>query len=56
MKGGMYDGSEGGTEGPPIVGKGPAQQPTARTTNGDGDNDRPDKPVIDSNELGPKRW
>jgi hypothetical protein len=55
MKGGMFDGSEGGTEGPPTVGKGPKGN-HGQGNYGDygGDGDKPDKPVIDTDEVGPK--
>jgi hypothetical protein len=53
MKGGMYDGSEGGTESPPTVGKGPHSN-HGQGNNGDDGDDGPKKPVIDTNELGPK--
>ena len=51
----MYDGSEGGTEGPPTVGKGPKGN-HGQGNYGDygGDGDKPDKPVIDTDEVGPK--
>jgi hypothetical protein len=52
MKGGMGDGSEGGTEGPPTVGKG-SHSNHGQGNNND-DDDGPKKPVIDTNELGPK--